>query len=173
MANITDTHRVGGLDVSEDIDYQRRAWRVQRVGWVVWAGVLVAAMAGLFGHGPLSAAHVQSASGAFAVAYARLARHSDPMLLQIRLAPGAAPQGEARIWLDRTYLAGAEVQSIFPEPERVEAGPDRMTYVFTVDQPDHPTTIAFHVTYEGMGATPVRVGLDGGEAVQFTQFVYP
>jgi hypothetical protein len=46
--------RVGGLETSQDRDYQRRAWTRQWFGWLVIALILLAAIVGLFGSGLLS-----------------------------------------------------------------------------------------------------------------------
>ena len=44
------------LAIREDMRHQRLEWAVERVGWAAVALVLVAALAGLLGHGPLSRA---------------------------------------------------------------------------------------------------------------------
>ncbi len=36
--------RVGDLQINQDLDYQRREWTIQRVGWVV-IGLIVCAAA--------------------------------------------------------------------------------------------------------------------------------
>lgn len=53
-----EVHRVGDLEIEEDLDHQRRCWKLERASWAVMALVLLAAMAGLFGSGPLSWATV-------------------------------------------------------------------------------------------------------------------
>jgi hypothetical protein len=47
------------MEVNADIEFQRRVWRVQRIGWLIIAAVIVAALLGVFGGGPLSRAAVQ------------------------------------------------------------------------------------------------------------------
>jgi len=45
-------HReAGDLEVAENLAFQRRAWKVQRAGWVAMALLVGAALAGLFGGG--------------------------------------------------------------------------------------------------------------------------
>lgn len=48
--------RVGELEIEEDLDFQRRMWRLQQIGWALLVLVVVAALLGLFGKGPLSRA---------------------------------------------------------------------------------------------------------------------
>lgn len=67
--------RKGGLEVSQDLNFQRREWVVQRVGWVVMAVLLVAALLGLFGPGPLSKSIAGSASGPVRAEYYLAVNH--------------------------------------------------------------------------------------------------
>ena len=53
---------LGDLEVGQDLDFQRREWAVQRVGWGAMALVILAALLGLFGSsGPLSRAATNAA----------------------------------------------------------------------------------------------------------------
>jgi hypothetical protein len=65
------------------------------------------------------------------------------------------------------------LQTVTPEPDSVEAGPDGFTYVFKVNDPTRPTSVTFHLQPETIGRLEGRVALDGGEPVDFEQFVYP
>ena len=51
---MTDLVRVGDLQIHQDLCQERREWKIQRVGWLLMALMLVAALAGLLGPGPLS-----------------------------------------------------------------------------------------------------------------------
>lgn len=165
--------RVGDLELGQDLPFQRRSWLVQRVGWGIVLLLLLAAAAGLLGSGPLSEETARSADGALGVRYGRFVRHRAPTTLQLQLAPGVADQGQVRLWLDLQYLDGLTIENVFPEPERVEAGPGRAIYVFTLASPDQPATITFNLLHEGSGPTHLQLGLDGGPALDRRQFVYP
>lgn len=79
-----------------------------------------------------------------------------------------------RVWLDREYLESMQVQSVTPEPARVEAGSGRLTYVFDAEvEPGRPTAFTFTLQPEKPGAIGGRVGLEGGPSVRIEQFVYP
>lgn len=163
--------RVGDMELEQDLTFQRRSWRVQRIGLVVWILVMLAAVAGLLGGGPLSDATV-GASGLFQVQYERFVRHGAPTLLEIQLEAGAV-QDEARVWIDKVYLQGVQIQTTYPEPDSVEAGADGLTYVFKLDEPGQPTSIIFNVMYEPIGLHQGRIALDDGEPVNFSHFIYP
>ncbi len=170
MASI---ERVGDLEVSQDPAFQRREWRVQRVGWVVWVLVMLAGLAGLAGEGPLSTATAGEQGAPLQVRYHRFVRHFAPRTLEIELQPGAVQEKQARVWIDREYLKGLQIQNITPQPSSAEAASDRITYVFDLDRKGAPTTIVFDVQHESYGRKVARVGLGDRQAVTFTQFVYP
>ena len=165
--------RIGDLELSQDLDFQRRSWRVQRIGQGLMLLVVLAALLGLLGGGPLSRATAGAANAPLQVDYGRFVRHGGPTQMDIRLQPGAAHGGSARVWLDRAYVDGIEIERIEPEPTCVEAGHDRISYVFTMNPPDQPATVTFSIMPDQMGLRTVRVGLDGGNTLTFRQMVYP
>ncbi len=54
---------------------------------------------------------------------------------KVALAPGAGPDGEARVWIGRDYLAGMEIERVVPEPSSVEAAADGQVFVFRTAAP--------------------------------------
>jgi len=137
--------------------------------------VLVAALLGLLGPGLLSnGASADSPQAQLGVKeYERFLRFMKPTTLRVGLEPGALTQREARVWLDRQYIESVQIQHVTPEPESVEAGPDRLTYVFNIEDPDQSTAFSFDLQPQKMGLLEGRVGLEGEEPVSFNQFVYP
>ena len=166
---------VGDLEVNEDIGFERRLWAIQRIGWVVMALVVVAAILGLLGPGLLSTGAKASNENAdlSVEEYERFVRYMSPTDLRMQLHPGASTEGEARISLDRKYMEGFQVQQVTPHPQRVEAGPDAYTYVFAVGQLNQPTAVTFNLQPQKVGLLQGQARLEGEEPVSFTQFVYP
>lgn len=161
------------MEIDQDLAFARRSWGVQRVGWLGMGVLLVLALAGIFGSGPLSHGEV-SLPGLLRVEYQRFARYQAPQTLRAHVDPAATGTGEVRLWIDRGYLADARVDTITPPPARVEAGGERLVYVFPTSRPGEPVTIVFALQAEHIGPTSGRVGLDGGETfAPFRQFVYP
>ena len=135
--------------------------------------VLVLALAGILGSGPLSRGEV-SLPGLLRVEYQRFARYQAPQALTAHLEPAATRGGEVRLWVDRRYLGDSRVDTITPPPARVEAAGERLVYVFSTSRPAEPVTIVFALQAEHIGPTSGRVGIDGAEAfAPFRQFVYP
>lgn len=165
--------RVGDLQVSQDLRFQRRAWVAQRIGWAVMALVVAAAFVGVFGHGITSKGSTTSIDGNLKVAYARVARHRAPDTLRFTLAPGAVQGDEARLAFSSKTLDGMTVETVYPEPESVETGADRTVYVFKLAEEGTLTEIVFNVLFEDVGRRHGTVTLDGHQPAEFSQFVFP
>ncbi|HZW10508.1 MAG TPA: hypothetical protein VFF69_11455 [Phycisphaerales bacterium] len=161
------------MQVHQDLPHERLEWKLERVGWVVMALALLAALAGLLGPGPLSRATAGQDGSPLWVQYNRLARYQAPESLQVHIGPGAARGGTIRVWLSREYVRNMELNNIDPEPESVEVGPERSTYTFNLSDSDQPSILMFRFEANRFGKMPAALGLEGGPQVAFTQFIYP
>lgn len=166
--------RVSDLEINEDLGYQRRNWAAQRLGWAVMSAVVLAALLGLLGgSGPLSGAAAGGEGSPVSVEeYQRFVRYGAPTTLRLRL-EGASGEGRARVWLDRGYLEGYEVQRVTPQPEEVVAGPERITYVFDLAEGAERVVVVFDLQPDVVGPLEGRVGTGGGASLRFRQFAYP
>jgi len=163
--------RIGDLQIDQDLAHQKRAWAVRRAGRAAMVLLVLAALAGLAGPGPLSEARAGDSGDPLALEYNRFTRRDAPAELRLRL---NRPQGsEARVWLGSDYLEGAEIESVQPEPDRVEAGTDRTVFVFPLVEPGNATAVTFYLKPRQVGSLAGRVGLEGGPSLRFDQFVYP
>ena len=166
-------NRVGDLEINQDLPFQQLSWKLQRIGWGVMALIVVAALAGLLGPGPLSNATAGEKDSMLWVEYNRFERYQSPVMLRIHLGPGAAQDGKARLSINRDYIENIELQHIDPEPESVEVGAQSTAYLFKVADPEKPTAITFHLEPNTRGWLPVRIGLPGAPPLSFRQFLYP
>ena len=113
--------------------------------------------------------------GSLSVEYERWIRFTGPHELVVHLAPvqGGEAGDSARIWLGRDYLEAMEIENVVPEPERVEAGTDRLVFVFPLVSPGNPTAVTFQLKPHHIGPTTATVGREGGTPLRFRQFVLP
>lgn len=164
--------RVGELDVDQDLEYQQREWKAERIGWVLMLLLVIGTLAGLFGRGPLSHASVGSES--LKLEYERFTRHASPTELTVRLGPGVAEKdGKARVRLGREFMQGVRIERIIPEPETIEAGEDALVYVFALVDPSQPVTVRFRLEADEIWSRSGHIALGDGQPLRFTQFVYP
>jgi hypothetical protein len=157
-----------------DIEFQDKEWTAQRIGWVLMVLIVLLAAVGLLGNsGPLARAEREAADGSLAVNYFRLDRHHGPGDLSIEVSPEFVQGGEIHLWLDQDFASRLEIMRVMPEPESVEIGPERVVYVFAVGEQGSPLTISFAYEHDGFWLEEGRLGLMNGEAVEFTQFLFP
>ena len=166
-----EPRRVGLIEVDQDLDHVRSLWRVQRVGWVGMLLILLGAALGLFGHGPLADGQVQAES--LTVDYDRFARHGATSSLDAQIEPQALRADTLTLWLTRSYLERAELESVVPEPERVADRGDVVVFTFLTADRSRPMRVTFNLRPDEYGSEHARAGIDGGESVSFRQFIYP
>lgn len=93
-----------GLQIDEDIGFQRRFRIAQRVAWGVAALVLVAAFVGLFGSGPLTGAVAGDSETGLQLHYQRFARYQSPTSVQVDVVVSDPAATQATFWIQRSGL---------------------------------------------------------------------
>ena len=164
--------KVGELQVSQDLGFQRRMWRVQRAGWAVFAIAILAAFTGFLGDGPLASTEARAGDD-LTVSYDRIERHRSPSMLEITVATAAADGGTIELWLDRQYVDALGIERILPQPESVETDDRRISYTFEVDTSRPRAVISFDVLYQALGMQSGGVGISDGASVSYRQFILP
>jgi hypothetical protein len=170
--SMTDSTDDPGLEFPEGHGVSPAEERFHKLGWAVFAGILLAGLAGLLGPGPLSSRTVE-AGPVLGVEYERFIRNHAPAELRIRVAP---PAGDTiRLHVGTAFLEGTEVTQVEPEPESVEAAPGGQVYVVRASRPaPHETVILYHFEPDSaFSDMRVRIALDGGPEVRFRQFIFP
>lgn len=161
-------NRIGDLEIDQHMGIQEFSWRIQQIGQVAIVLVLVAALVGLLGRGPLARTRAGDPS-TIAVEYGRFERRTQETTMIVRLGP--QPSGVAQLWVDVSYVAAQPFQRIIPEPERVEMIGDRLVMTLRVSGA-HPEVL-ITTRPEAFGSMQARMGLLDGPEVVFDQFVYP
>jgi hypothetical protein len=151
----------------------RREWRVQRIGWIVMALLVAAGLAGAFGRGPLAKGEARSPSGLLEVDYQRLTRHESPSELDVAVDAGRLPSRELRLWIARDYLSAVSLDRVIPEPDHAEAGRDRVTMVFPIAAGEQVARVQLQMEVRDLWTRRIRLGVEGGDSVALTQFVFP
>jgi hypothetical protein len=163
--------RPGGLDLEQNLVFQYREWRFQRLGWALISVLLAAAIGGLFGGGLLSQARVSAPDGSLQVAYERFARADAPTIMTITMLP-AISERQVRVEFDRAYLQSIVIEYMVPLSQQVHAGPDRIVHVFDVGQPAQAMTATLHMRPLVAGLVEGKIAL-GHRAVTLRQLIYP
>ncbi|MGW7774019.1 hypothetical protein ACTWM0_13825 [Pseudomonas machongensis] len=156
--------------VQEDMSMQKRVWRFERVGWYVLVIIVLLALAGLFGNGPLSDAEVVSPDGRVKVEYQRLSRSgtTDNLYITVRGEPGQPVEIE----LEGSLLRAASIETMQPEPKRsMSHGPALLLQLGT--HKDGVATLYLTLRSDHVGTLEGVVRAGPRSAVHFSTFLYP
>lgn len=164
--------RHGSLEIEEDLAAQHREWRFQAVGLVLLGLLVIGALSGLFGHGPLAATGATSPSGELQVDSGRFARRGGDESLRIRADAALASAGRFEVAIERGFVDDLGIEHVEPSPESVETRGDALVYVFPQAEPAADLEVTLQLSPAGMWSTGGVVSV-GGQSVRVRQFVYP
>lgn len=156
--------------VEEDMPMQRRVWRFERVGWYTLVLIVLLALAGLFGNGPLSDAQAVSSDGRVRVEYQRLSRtgSTDNMRITVRGAPGKP----VILLLGGTLLQEASIETLQPEPQVSRSHGEALLLELGTSE-DGVATLYLTLRSDYVGTLEGSVRAGPSSAVHFTTFLYP
>jgi hypothetical protein len=168
---MSDVKKVGDMEVEQDLDYQRVAWNLQRIGWSVMALLIVAALLGLFGSGLLSQETVQASNSKAAVEHDRFIRNQSPTILTVTAVPSR--EETAMIELDKRFVDKVQIEQISPQPSSVQISSNSYIYSFPLQSAVETLTITFYYRPQGIGWIDGILKQANVEDIPFKQFVYP
>jgi hypothetical protein len=160
------------IDLEPNDRFQTTEWRAQRFGWIVWALVVLAALAGLLGSGWLSNRNVTAADGSLAVKYDRFLHYHHPSQIELSLL-SPPTDGEWHVTVDRSLLNRLQILHIEPEPARRVLSEDAVSYIFLADRSAAGGNVVLHVEYQRYGGAQGGVAVAGRSPILVNQFVYP
>jgi hypothetical protein len=161
------------LEIREDPAYQRSEWRAERLGWAVWAAVLIAALVGLLGPGPYSSASERSSDQQLAIEYDRITRRRADSEIQIQVSPQLAREGQVLLYTTANFLANEAIETIQPQPREVLHAGGKVVHVFPTSSTSEPVVIKFRTHPGRVGRHEYTFGVEGGPALRFWRFVLP
>lgn len=153
-----------------DDGFHERQWRVQRIGWAVMAALLLAALAGLMGNGPL--ARAEAASSSLRLAYQRVERLGARTSIEWELMDSGSRRDLA-LWLNREYLEAFEITGIVPESSEDVVDERGTTFLFAGGPSAGRRHITFYLEPRHTGRVAGRAAAGGAAPVAFDQLVLP
>ncbi|MCP2072536.1 UNVERIFIED_ORG: hypothetical protein J2Y77_001972 [Pseudomonas lini] len=156
--------------VREDMDYQLKVWRFERVGWYILVLLVVLTLLGLFSRGPLSSRDLQSRDGSLGVEYETFNRNgsTNPMIVHMKGQPNAVLE----VALDGAWLQGFEVQTLQPQPVRAASAGQGMRFWVQADAQGQ-ASLYLSLLGQGLGIYHGRLAMPGGASLSFDQFIFP
>lgn len=156
----------------------RAHWTVQRVFWAMLALILVAALLGAFGGGPLSTATSSASMNGVTVdlEYQRWTRSRSPQSFHLTIQAPDAGAESVSVLLPPELRDRMRMEEIVPEPESSSTGPDGTLYTWSVDDWSGPVRV--RLDYQSLESflqkdeLLVIVG-DREQRLSFTQWIFP
>jgi hypothetical protein len=158
--------------IKEDPHFQQITWAVERAGWAVMAGIVLAALAGLFG-GSATRDETRDASGRLQVSYQHYQRHLDPT--DMKLTVDTQGQSLFEITIEASLASSFEIRTIVPQPIESQAHEGGLLLKFAAT-PDGDAPAQITITGVPTGAGPVagNIALLGeAPGAPLDIFVYP
>lgn len=170
---MAELNRVSGIDVDQDMSYQRREWRAQKVAWVLFGAFLLAALVGFLGQGPLAKRSIGEPGSALSLEYMQIDRYQAPTQMTFTLDPSVADQGLLRLSFSAEFVKRIELERFIPQPEYVEVGADEVTYALRVTEATEAVKAYLDFEHQQPGLAKGWVRLADGSSLQFSVFVFP
>ena len=138
------------LAVGEDLQFQRRWWKFEKISWSFLALFVLLDAAGFFGRGPLSKSHKHTADGAMRMEYEWVQRYGTPSIVMLHFRPAAVHNGAIQVWVSDSLVNELGNQRIIPQPAISVSGDSGVAY--TVPASSEPNSMAFALQ-------PTKIGL--------------
>ena len=151
---------------------RRRTRMVHHVGITIFLLILLSALAGLLGKGPLSKVEEQTADATLRSESCRFIRYQAPMDLKLQIAAPTLPNGLVELRLSKNFVDDVEIEHIQPEPETQTAGPKFYTYAIRVET-NAPSEIRIRFAASHFGRLNYQVRAGEGEILHLQHFVFP
>jgi hypothetical protein len=167
---VREAKSIEALDPDRDMPLQRRTWAAERAGWMLMGIAIIAALAGAFSDGPLSAAETSDPTAGLTLQYQRFERYNAPALLRIALlSEGETPS----LSLNQAFLDSVRILRIVPEPVGSTASAAGYAFHFGKAVSGEAATILVFFEPARFGVVRGEVGVAGRTPLRFTQWVYP
>ena len=153
------------LSIQEDIEYQEKGWKIQRIATYIIFGLVLLIAAGLFGNGPL--AHKTVKENGVVLTYERFIHHNSKTQLDI-YAPVATGQTTV-IAFPLRYLDHFGVETVVPEPAENRISGQEIVYTFNTSRAGR---ITFFVTSLQWGRFDAGIKVNG-QLLPISYFTYP
>lgn len=168
----TATHSIDDLKGPGNERHHAIDWTLQRFFWLCIVAVLLAALLGYLGRGPLVKRLAVADDDSLSVEYYRVERYQSPTQLRIRVAKLPGGEQPLRLLLDKRFCDLASADSIAPPPRDFAQRGDKVVYEFDVDDADE-LEIVYRYQHEEPGELSYEVSVDGHSAARVSQYVLP
>lgn len=156
-------------ETDEGLEYQRKNWRAQRIGWVLMGLFITLGLLGVFGDGPLTRARAGSPD-ALEARYNRVWRLQTEARVELTTMPDSS--GQVTLRVEESLLDRAEIRFVSPEPRRIEAVRGGQEVVFDAKR-DGPVSLVVGITPSRIGRFRTRLATPNSTPLTLSVLVLP
>jgi len=161
----------GEVAVGEDLDFQRRWWKFERIIWSVFLIVIVCDLLGMFGHGWLAKAKVRAPDGSLTIEYERIERANTPSTMTLHIGPNAIRDGHVKVFVSDSIVQSLGAQRVAPQPAESVIGQGGILYTFLTTT--GPAEIQIQLQPVLPGPHSFRIQIPNSPAIEASVFVMP
>jgi hypothetical protein len=165
-----DDFRSRNYPVNEDMAFQRKVWRFERVGWYALVLIVLLTLAGLFSKGPLSNRVLVSPDQKLRIEHELFQRSGSTGSMVIHVQ--ANPHQTIELQITGDLLKGFSIDTLQPEPLRSSTVDQGIKWWLQADA-NGKSTIYLTLRSDGLGLYKSQVITPGAKALKVTQFIYP
>lgn len=140
--------------VGENLDFQRKWWRFERVVWGMFLVILACDVLGLLGRGWLAKATAQTTG--LTLDYERVVRAGTPSVMTLTFGDEAIHEGKIRVYVSDSMVRPLGAQRVSPQPAVSAVGNEGITYTFDATRGPAVVQIALEPSFPGVHAFKVQ-----------------
>ena len=159
------------LAVGEDLEFQRKWWRFEKIIWPILALLVLVDMLGGFGRGWLAKAKTSTPDHAMTVDYEHVVRTGTPSIMLFSFGDAAIHDGKITLYLSESVVKQLGAQRIAPQPLISTIGDGGITYVISGTRSPASVQIQLQPSFPGMHK--FRAQVEGSPPIQGSVFVMP
>jgi hypothetical protein len=156
--------------IRENMAYQWKVWRFERVGWYVLVLVVLMGLMGVFSRGLLSSRDVRSEDDKVRVEYEMFHRNGSTNSMKITLS--STSDSQAELELAGQLLEGFSIETLQPEPLRSRSSSHGIRLWLQTDL-DGQATLYITLRGDGLGFYRSQISSPGTNSVKLVQFIFP
>lgn len=164
--------QVGKLQLEQDLAFQRKFWKIERTGWVVFLLLLVLVALGFGGgSGPFNQA--TASNGQVQVHYQPFVRQSANTDIYILIKNVSTDT--AQLFLQRDFIDKYQIESITPQPSDEKSNTQFIIYEFGLTEGTDSMNVSFLLKSGSkvIGNIDGSIGLAEDDLIKIDQWVYP
>jgi len=161
------------MDAASRVAQQRREWVIERIGWGLMACLIVVALLGGLGFGPLTSRRSISRDGALSVKYYAVERTSAATKLEVWCKTGDPTAKEMDVAISRSFVDEITIESFSPEPTEMALAGDKIIFTFVGTDLANGEKVVCHYRHNEFGLRKYEIAIAGGQPVRISQVVLP